>query len=29
MTPEQFGHYMREDITKWARIVKTSGAKVD
>ena len=29
MTPEQFGHYMREDITKWARIVKISGAKVD
>ena len=29
MTPEQFGQYLREDITKWARIVKTSGAKVD
>ena len=29
MTPEQFGQYMREDITKWARIVKISGAKVD
>jgi len=29
MTPEQFGRYVREDITKWARIVKISGAKVD
>ena len=29
MTPEQFGQYLREDITKWARIVKLSGAKVD
>ncbi len=29
MTAEQFGQYMREDITKWARIVKISGAKVD
>ena len=29
MSPEQFGQFMREDITKWARIVKISGAKVD
>ena len=29
MTAEQFGQFMREDITKWARIVKISGAKVD
>jgi tripartite-type tricarboxylate transporter receptor subunit TctC len=29
MTPEAFGQYMREDIEKWARIVKISGAKVD
>jgi len=29
MTPEEFGHFMREDIAKWARIVKISGAKPD
>ena len=29
MTPEEFGRYMREDIEKWARIVKVSGAKPD
>jgi tripartite-type tricarboxylate transporter receptor subunit TctC len=29
MTPEEFGRYMREDIEKWARIVKISGAKPD
>ena len=29
MTPEQFGRYMVEDIDKWARIVKISGAKPD
>jgi len=29
MTPEQFGKYLDEDIVKWARIVKLSGAKVD
>ena len=29
VTPEQFGALLHEDIAKWARIVKTSGASVD
>ena len=29
MSPEEFGKYMREDIEKWARVVKISGAKPD
>jgi tripartite-type tricarboxylate transporter receptor subunit TctC len=29
MTPDEFGRFMREDIDKWARIVKISGAKPD
>jgi tripartite-type tricarboxylate transporter receptor subunit TctC len=29
MSPEEFGKFMREDIDKWARIVKISGAKPD
>jgi tripartite-type tricarboxylate transporter receptor subunit TctC len=29
MTPDEFGHFMREDIEKWARVVKISGAKSD
>jgi tripartite-type tricarboxylate transporter receptor subunit TctC len=29
MTPDEFGRYMREDIEKWARIVRISGAKPD
>lgn len=29
ITPEQFGAVLNEDITKWARIVKSSGASVD
>jgi tripartite-type tricarboxylate transporter receptor subunit TctC len=29
MTPEEFGAFMREDIDKWARIVKVSGARPD
>ena len=29
MAPEEFGRFMREDIDKWARIVKISGAKAD
>lgn len=29
MSPEEFTRYLREDIDKWARIVKVSGAKAD
>jgi len=29
VTPEQFGALLNDDIAKWARIVKTSGASVD
>jgi tripartite-type tricarboxylate transporter receptor subunit TctC len=29
MKPDEFGHFLREDIEKWARIVKISGAKPD
>jgi tripartite-type tricarboxylate transporter receptor subunit TctC len=29
MTPDEFTKFMREDIEKWARIVKISGAKPD
>ena len=29
MSTEEFGQYLREDIAKWANIVKISGAKVD
>jgi tripartite-type tricarboxylate transporter receptor subunit TctC len=29
MTPEEFARFMREDIEKWARIVKVSGARAD
>jgi tripartite-type tricarboxylate transporter receptor subunit TctC len=29
MTLDEFNHYLREDIEKWARIVKLSGAKAD
>lgn len=29
MTPEEFGKYLNDDIAKWSRIVKISGAKVD
>jgi tripartite-type tricarboxylate transporter receptor subunit TctC len=29
MTPDEFGRFLREDIEKWARIVKISGAKPD
>jgi tripartite-type tricarboxylate transporter receptor subunit TctC len=29
MSPAQFDKYLRQDITKWAKIVKISGARVD
>ena len=29
MSIDEFGQYMREDIAKWANVVKISGAKVD
>ena len=29
MSADEFARYMREDIEKWARIVKISGAKPD
>ncbi len=29
MTPEEFDRFLREDIEKWARVVKISGAKTD
>jgi len=29
MTPDAFGKYIAEDIVKWERIVKISGAKPD
>jgi tripartite-type tricarboxylate transporter receptor subunit TctC len=29
MSPDEFNRYMRDDIEKWARIVKISGAKAD
>jgi len=28
-TPEQFGAFIRNEITKWAKAVRESGAKVD
>ena len=28
-TPEKFSKHIREEITKWAEAVKSSGAKVD
>jgi hypothetical protein len=29
MTIEQFDKFLREEIVKWASVVKVSGAKVD
>ena len=29
MTPDEFGRFLREDIEKWARIVRVSGARAD
>jgi tripartite-type tricarboxylate transporter receptor subunit TctC len=28
-TPEQFGIYLRQEIAKWGKVVKQSGAKAD
>jgi hypothetical protein len=29
MSTDEFGQFLREDIAKWAKVVKISGAKVD
>jgi len=29
MTPAEFGEFLEQDIQKWAKVVKVSGAKVD
>ena len=29
MTPDEFGRYLNDDVAKWERIVKISGAKAD
>jgi len=29
MAPDEFGRYLNDDIVKWERIVKISGAKPD
>jgi tripartite-type tricarboxylate transporter receptor subunit TctC len=29
MTPEEFGRFMEQDIQKWAKVVKFSGARID
>jgi tripartite-type tricarboxylate transporter receptor subunit TctC len=29
MTPDEFGRYLNDDVVKWERIVRISGAKVD
>jgi len=29
MTPEEFGKFLREDIARWAKLVKDTGMKVD
>jgi hypothetical protein len=29
MTPDEFGQFLRDDIEKWARVVKISGARSD
>ena len=28
-TPEAFGEFLKSEITRWAKVVKASGAKVD
>ena len=29
MAPDEFGKFLREDIAKWAKLVKDTGMKVD
>ena len=29
MTPDQFGAFLKEDVAKWAKLVKETGMKVD
>jgi tripartite-type tricarboxylate transporter receptor subunit TctC len=29
MTPDDFGKFVRDDIAKWSKVVKESGAKID
>jgi len=29
MTPAEFGKFLEQDIQKWAKVVKFSGARVD
>jgi tripartite-type tricarboxylate transporter receptor subunit TctC len=29
MTPDEFGRFVREDVTKWSKLVKDTGMKVD
>jgi tripartite-type tricarboxylate transporter receptor subunit TctC len=29
MSPERFGELMRDDLAKWARVVRESGARID
>lgn len=29
MTPAEFEKYLRDDIAKWAKVVKISGARID
>ena len=28
-TPEQFGAYLKQEVAKWGKVVKASGAKAD
>ena len=29
MTPDQFGAYIKQEIVKWSKVVKDSGARVE